>query len=752
MPSGHVKVLDFGLARGGGGTGTGSDPNLTHSPTLTHAATRAGVILGTAAYMSPEQARGRTLDRRTDIWSFGCVLYECLTGRPLYEGETVSDLIARILEREPDWAALPANTPVRVRELLKKCLRKDPKARLRDIGDARLELSEAFAPMAGSDASPSTIAPARSSKWPWIVAAAGVALAVASFVLRPAPTVEVANTMRVSVPLPRGLEVSLEVPDITISPDGRTIMFAAIDSSGTTRLYLRPLDAATARVLPGTEGAVIPFWAPDNRQIAFFAGGDLKRMALTDDQPQVICRVQSPRGGAWGPDNIIVFAPAGSGPLMQVPASGGTPAPATTLDEKNGEKAHRFPQFLPDGKHFLYVALPEKEGGLETRVATLDGTVGAPLLAATGRATYAAPGYLVFLRNESVLAQRFDASSLKLLDEPRVLRDLGDATNQYSGSPAVEVSRDGVLIQREVRARDTRITLLDRSGRTIRTLPLPTGRYSELEYSPDGTRLAFTHGRGSGVDDHVWVVDVARGVATRISFDSIFDTSPIWTPDGRRVVWGSHRQAGRNFYWRAADGTGTEELIADVPNIFNDPCSIVGNEMIYRSLSGETNEDIWVLPLTGERTPKPLIQTRFNEYDAALSPDGKWLAYRGDDSGRFEIYVVAYPSLEGKVRVSTAGAAPTSNTVVVGMRWRGDGREFYYIGGDARTMMVVPIEGGDTFRFDTPRPLFRIPRETMAVDCAPDGQSFAVSVPAQSESRSILNLVMNWEREVQTSK
>jgi dipeptidyl aminopeptidase/acylaminoacyl peptidase len=434
---------------------------------------------------------------------------------------------------------------------------------------------------------------------------------------------------------------------------------------------------------------------------------------------------------------------------MQVPASGGTPTPATTLDEKNGETAHRFPQFLPDGKHFLYVCLPEKKNGLDTRVGTLDAAPGPVILTSPLRPTYVAPGYLVFFQNQSVMAQPFDAATFKLSGTPQVVRDLGDATGQYSGSPLVGVSDDGTLIQREIRSSSTRVNLVDRGGRLIRTLPFQTGSYAELRFSPDGTRIAFTYGEGQAfARAFTWVADIARGVTTRIEFEGNFDSSPIWTPDGSRVVWGSQREAGRNLYWKSSDGTGDDELLADVPNIFNDPECMTNDVLLYRSLSGETSEDIWALPLTGERTPKPLLNSRFYEVDPALSPDGRWLAYRSDESGRFEVYIVSFPSMTGKVRLSSDGASPDWRSTVNLSAWREDGREFYYIGNDARTIMAMPVETGDTFKFGTAKPLFRLSREVLSVDAAPNGQSFAVSVPVQTETRSILNLVINWDREL----
>ena len=747
-PSGQVKVLDFGLATSGGGSASGSDPNLSHSPTLTHAATRAGVILGTAAYMSPEQARGKNVDRRTDVWSFGCVLYECLTGKPLFQGETVSDLIARILEREPDWAALPANTPPRVRELLRKCLRKDPKERLRDIGDARLELSQA----AVEEPAVASIAAARTRRWPWLVAVGvlGVAL-LASLALRPRSESPDAPTLRVSVALPRGLEVSLEVPDVTLSPDGKTVLFAAVDSTGTTRLFVRPLRSSTVRVLPGTEGAVIPFWSPDSREIAFFANSSLQRMSIDGGGAQVLAPAPSARGGAWGKSDIIVYAPSASGPLMKIPAAGGTPMAATALDSTRGETAHRFPSFLPDGKHFLFVAIPGKDGNVDTHVASLDESSGPVLVSSPNMATYAA-GYLLFNQNESVVAQPFDLGSLQLRGSPKVVGDLYNVSAQYSGSPALMASEEGTLIQREYRASAMRVALMDRSGKIIRSLALPRGRYSEPSFSSDGTRLALTHAPVGSSTFSVWVVDMARNLANRLSFSGTWDISPMFTTDGGYVVWGRDSDTGRELFWKRSDGSGDEEILADVPNMFNDPTSITREFVVFRSLSGTTNEDIYWVPLRGEKTAKPLIRTNYNELDAAVSPDERWMAYRCDESGRHEIYVVGFPNMDRRIRVSLDGAAPVTNANLALLSWRRDGRELLFIGGDGRTLMSVDVQTGEDFSAGTPRPLFRFPRETDGAAVLPDGQTFAVILPAESETRSILNLVVNWTSELQGPK
>ncbi|HKW13560.1 MAG TPA: hypothetical protein VJS69_03655, partial [Candidatus Krumholzibacteria bacterium] len=568
--------------------------------------------------------------------------------------------------------------------------------------------------------------------------------------LRPATKMVDLKTMRLSFALPSDLTVSTESPDVTLSPDGTTALVAAADSSGTAHLYVRPLNVSSARMLPGTEGAVIPFWSPDSKQVAFFADGNLKRMGINDDGAQVICPAPAPRGGDWGPGNLIVFAPAASGPLMQVPASGGTPTPATTLDTAAHETAHRFPQFLPDGKHFLFVALPGKDNQSPTRVGTVGGISGPVVVTASGRAAYAA-GYLLFNQNGSIMAQPFDAAALKLSGSPAIVRGLKDASGQYSGSPALEASAAGTLIQREVQQNDTRLVMVDRSGRSLHQIAVPAGVYRQLRFSPDATRLTLTYSK-NGDPDRVWLVDIARGITTRFAFEGSFDVAPVWSPDGTRVIWGSDRPDGRNLYWKNADGSGKEELLCDGTGLFNDPNSTAPGVLVFRSLSGETNEDIWMVPLTGERVGKPLITSRFNENDAALSPDGHWMAYRCDESGRMEIYVTSFPSLDQRVQVSSDGSTPGTTTTLTMIRWRKDGHELYYIGPDARSVMAVPVDAGEKFHAGTPKALFKLPRETVDADITPDGQSLVLSIPAQEGRRSIINLVMNWDRELQSSK
>jgi hypothetical protein len=460
--------------------------------------------------------------------------------------------------------------------------------------------------------------------------------------------------MMVSVLAPEGITVSDEVPDIVLSPDGRNVVFVGLDSSGVSHLWVRPLASPAARMLPGTEDAKIPFWRPDSREIGFFAGGTLKRVAVDGEGVQTLADASNPRGAAWGPGGDILFAPSASGPLMRVPASGGEARAITTLDTTRAEGGHRFPCFLPDGRHFLYVAIPGKDNVLDTRVGSLDGGPAPVVVSGLNGAVYSSTGHLVYNREGTIVAQPFDARARRVTGPAQPVRDLADVSASYSGSPVVTVSDAGALLQREPVRIDARIDVLDRAGRRLSTLDLPPGAYSGLRLSPDGSRLVMTRTRRGEPSVPLWLVDVVRGTSTRFTFDGRFEASPIWTPDGKRVIYGSDRSGGRDLYTRRADGAGGEDLLADVPNLFNDPRGVdpAGRTLVYRSLSGTTNEDIWTLALTGEPVARPLLATRFNELDPALSPDGRWIAYRSDESGRFEIYVQPFPAVDRKVRVS----------------------------------------------------------------------------------------------------
>ena len=561
-PAGEVKVLDFGLAKGAGTAD--SSPDLSQSPTLMYATTAgAGVILGTAAYMSPEQARGKALDRRTDIWSFGCVLYEMFTGRPLFGGETVSDTIARILEREPDWNAIPASVPERVRELLRRCLEKDARKRLRDIGDARIELEEAVAARTSKSriaaAELSAVRGAARTRRPrWIyVAGAAVPVLGALLLLRPLLRTEPKPVVRLSVSEPEGASLNGDALDCAISPDGRTIVFVASDSSGTVQLWSRPLETLGGRPIPGTDNAAKPFWSSDSRWIGFFADGKLKKVRVGGGAENV-CDAPNGRGGTWSPGGTIVFTPSGEGPIFAVSASGGEPRQVTTLDSTRRETAHRFPCFLPDGRHFLFVALPGGSRGFQVMEGSIDGGKERPIMTADSAPVYAEPGLLVFLRDRNLVAQRFDPGSMRLQGDPVALPDT-PAPSQTTGLRAATVSRNGVLAYMNGAVTNSRLVWYDRSGRTLGTVPVPAAQYQLPTLSPDQRTVSVDRYTGPNEAD-IMLVDLARGVGTRFTYGPRLNTFSSWSPDGSRIAFESNRNGPFDIFIKPSSGGSSRDL------------------------------------------------------------------------------------------------------------------------------------------------------------------------------------------------
>jgi Tol biopolymer transport system component/predicted Ser/Thr protein kinase len=741
-PAGDVKVLDFGLAKGAGGVE--SSPDLSQSPTMTYSPTGVGVILGTAAYMSPEQARGKVVDRRTDIWSFGCVLYEMLTGRRLFGGETVSDTIAKILEREPDWNALPAATPEKIRELLRRCLEKDARKRLRDIGDARIELEEAVtARSSKSRAAAAEIEAARTSRarTPWL--AYGIALAAlavaAVAILRPMLTSDDRPTARLSITDPAGATFDGDAADCAISPDGRTVVMVSADSSGAAQLWVRPLATFDGHPIPGTDNPALPFWSPDSRWIAFFADGKLKKTRVGGGVETIVAAPNG-RGGSWSPNGAIVYAPAGEGPLFAVSATG-EPRQVTKLDSTRHETAHRFPWFLPDGKHFIYLTLPGGARGFTVKVGSIEGGPSRTVLETDGAPIYVKPGYLVYLHDRNLVAQRFDAGAMRVRGDPIALPDTPGGS-QRTGFGGVTASANGTLAYMNGTVTNSRLNWYDRTGRVIGTVPVPAAQYQFVGLSPDERTLAVDRFVGPNESD-LWMVDLARGVGTRFTYGPRSNVLCIWSPDGSRIAFESNRNGPYDIFVKAANGAQPETPLVVGGSQFKHPVSWTPDSrtLLFYQLDRETGFDIYGVPADGSGPPVPYLKTPFQESFPVVSPDGRWLLYNSDESGRPEEYVQSFPTLGQKYKVTTGGA-------LLGL-WRKDGKEIFIESADGTsTLSAQVLESGTTFQASPPRLLFHFPFVVFGLAATRDGQRFIIPTPEGKLQGSSITIAFDWKADL----
>jgi len=700
-PDGTVKVLDFGLAKAWEEPGASSE--LAYSPTITGHHTRAGVILGTAAYMAPEQAAGTATDGRADVWAFGVVLHEMLTGRRLFEGETVSHVLASVLKDEPTWEGLPPGLPPRVLELLRRCLRKKPKERLQAIGEARIALSEVLAAPAvpaAAAAAPADARPAPSG-WrgalPWAVAAIAVAAAVGvAMVARRAPPER--RVVRFHFASPEAL-TSVGPP--RISPDGRMIAFDATDEKGATLVWLRALDDLEARPVPGTDGATRPFWSPDSRYLGFVAGGKLKKVPVAGGPPQTVTDAPTGSDGSWGTSGVILFDGQSTDPIRRVAATGGTPVPVVGPDPDHGVADVGWPDFLPDGRHFLYMVDGKKSGDRFLMVGSLDGKeAGRKVIDVGSMVQYAPPGYLLYLRENSLLAQPFDAGSLKTTGEAVPLTEhLGPGP---SGLADFSASDDGTVVYRSGWTAHRRLVWRDRNGKELEDADQPAV-HEEMALSPDGRTLAMTiQGPGSHNRD-IWLRDLEHKVTSRFTFDPADDTGPLFSPDGKTIVFSSTRDGGApDLYEKPASGGGRAALVLKTgkPIIAQD-WSRDGRWIALDLMGATTGFDIWALAASGPDKGKaiPVVVGPSIEVRPSFSPDGRWLAYESNESGRFEIYVCPFPGPGGKWQVSNGGGTEAI--------WSRDGREICYLSPSSK-LVSVPVTAGATFSAGQPMDLFEV--------------------------------------------
>ncbi|HYB53579.1 MAG TPA: protein kinase [Thermoanaerobaculia bacterium] len=736
-PDGKVKLLDFGLAKVFEAEG-GPSSSLTHSPTLTGRATAAGVVLGTAAYMSPEQSRGKAVDKRADVWAFGCVLYEMLTGRRLFEGETVSDTLAAVLRQEIRLDQLPAGTPASVRRVLARCLERDPKQRLHDIGDARIEIEQGTSVEATSDG------PLRQSRLPWVIT---LMLLVASAALawlllrRPQPSSQV---LRASIAPPAGTAFWLEQNGpgpAALSPDGRQIAFTAAGEDGKVNLYVCSLETGETRALAGAEGAQYPFWSPDGLSLGFFVIGKLKTIAVAGGPALTICAAQEGKGGSWSLAGVIVFAPNSGAPIFKVSDKGGEPAQLTRLDEKRGDDSHRHPRFLPDGRHFLYLARSQTNPGEGHAIlaGSIDGEPEKLLLRSPAAVQYAS-GRLLFLRETTLMARPFDAKRLVFTGEAVPV-----AERIFQPSPQVALgvysaSQNGVLVYQTARGGEagTRLQWFGRDGKALEAISDPGG-YREVALSPDGKWAAASLRDNTTGTHDLWIFDLVRGLRSRFTFDPSDDRDPVWSPDSRTIVFSSNRKGHYDLYRKALGGTSEEDvLFASDTDKFPADWSAAGGILIFNDLAKGTDLDIWELPMDGTRKPEPFLKTKFNEGAGALSPDGRWLVYFSDESGQFEVYATSFPHAGRKWQVSTAGG--------VYAYWSADGQEILYQRQDGTLHAVAVGARGETLDLGQAQALFHVSGPLTA------GSTFwptadhrrILAVSGGQEPAALLDLVVNW--------
>ena len=740
-PEGKLKVLDFGLAK----VHSPSRPDVSNenSPTLTIGMTEAGMILGTAAYMAPEQAKGKAVDKRADIWAFGVVLYELSTGKRLFKGDDVSDTLASVLKDQPDFDSVPA----RLRPLLRRCLEKDPKKRLRDIGDALSSLEDS----AGA-AIRSTPLVKTGRVWPWIAAAIATVAAFAFATLyysRSSPTPP--DLVRFTLSAPPGYVFNTSrsgSPEFAPSPDGRYIAFvanAANSAGAPNTLWIRPTGSLAAQRLENTEGANYPFWSPDSKNIAFFARGKLRRLPISGGSPITICDAEDGEGGTWfkqensgsPADETILFAPSPRAAIQRVAAAGGVPVPVTKLEK--GETAHIFPQFLPDGKRFIYFVRGGFKPGIYVR--SLDSGQTTFLIDTRHRAVIAPPDFLLYVRDSTLFAQRWDWKTLKPASEPAALVDevrLGDGA---TGRNAFTVSATGLLAYRTGSLEKAQYRWYTRDGKPTGA-SFESGGFREIAISPDNKYAAVVKSTGSDTD--IWLGDLASGVLSRLTSSPESDTQPVWSPDSRRVPF-TRLTGNKMGVYQTTIGSGKETLVYPDIRLLE---AWTHDGMVVRFLDTNT---VALLPAPPENAvnpltekPRTLLEAKATVDEFRVSPDGKWVAYMTQEGGMPEVWVAAFPSFTNIRKLSThTGVAPL---------WRADGKELVYCGDD-NTLYSVDVNTGATFQAGIPKAFINLPPTAFVFSTTihlyamtSDGQRFLVhDIPRiDQENADPLFVMMNW--------
>jgi serine/threonine protein kinase len=755
------KLMDFGLAKPAPGlsSASGASPLTPSTPTMSVAAlsgsasplTQKGTVVGTFQYMAPEVLQGAEADARSDIFSFGCVLYEMFTGRRAFEGKSQFSVLGAILDKEPERisAVLPSSPP-RLDETVWRCLAKNPEQRYGCMHDVRIQL-EALAE-AGPRAAGASAAPLQQGsgnpRVPWLVAgiAALIALAVGAAYVLQAP--KPAAVVESSILPPPGTSFVTMLPasgPAVLSPDGTRIAFSARDDKSKVLLYVRPLTSLSAQPLPGTEEAMYPFWSPDSREIGFFTPGKMKKINAGGGPPQTLCDSVGGRGGAWSKEGVIVFSPSTTQALLRVSAAGGTPEPASKLDLAQAENSHRWPSFLPDGKHFLYWSRNSRAGEPSVLYVGELGTLESKVLMKSETMAVYASGHLLFLRGQTLMAQPFNPSRLELSGEPVPVAEhvaISGATVRAMFS----ASNTGTLIYQ---SGDTsggwNLVWWGRDGKQISSIP-QSDRYFGPRLSPDGTKVAVEIFAGAqGIGD-IWIFDLTRGTSTRLTFGPYSQGNPVWSADGKTIFYSSG--AGAPYIVaKAADGSTPERIVLESKDTREFPasCSPDGRYLVYerRIPQNETGFHLWALPLFGDGKPFPIVQSTFEERYPEVSPDGKWMAYQSNESGRWEIYITAFPGGGAKWQVSGVGGASA--------KWRKDSKEIFYLDLSDNLVAVDVNASGSSVQLGTPHTLFQaigVQREYGPYDVSADGKRFLLNSGNLNKSSDPFTLVQNWPAEL----
>ena len=755
VTKGGVKLLDFGLAKFLPSPPLAAEPDAT----LTAPFTVQGAILGTVQYMAPEQLQGKVTDGRADLFSFGALFYEMLTGQQAFKGENQASVIAAVLERDPSPVSeLQPLTPAAVERVVRTCLAKDPEDRFQTARD----LLRALRWTAEGELGAAPVPRRPTVRWPWMAAVSTLLAMVGVlsillvrtrrdtaastpvlFLVHPSPKTELMGHLN-----------TVPTPQPSVSPDGRWVVFPAVGAENPSLLFVRSLDQPAPRALPGTDDASHPFWSQDSRSIGFFAQDKLKRINLDTGSVQDICDADTDlRGGTWNSHGTILFSTMG-GPISRVTASGGQPIPATELDFSLGERLHRWPQFLPDGKRFLYHVRGSKSGARGLYAGSLeDLKFKRRLLDTSHAAIYAPPGYLLYLEGNVLMARSFDAGRLEFTGEPMLLAQ--QAMGDSASYAAVSASLNGTLAYAPPALPQGKLTWYDREGRHQSVIE-PTADHIDFRISPDGRQLAVTRTDPKLLTPDIWLHDLTRGTTSRVTFEPMLDAAACWAPDGRGLFFRSNRAGAVQLYRAETEGAGRLDVVFDVEaqratlaargvgivNPLPYDVSPDGNFLIYNTAAlGTGGNTLWLLPLTGDRKPVPFQSAPFKQIHAAVSPDGQWLAFASEETGRFEVYVQAFPNAGTKRQISTQGGWEP--------RWRRDGSELFYLSAERR-LMAVPMAPGGTFRAGVPRPLFST-RTPLAAsmyrrhyDVTADGQRFLVNTLLEDHPAPAITVVLNW--------